>query len=159
MKQKKYDSENVIKNVRVLQRASSSNEFFVGQFYLIKCNFISSNLAAVLLDQYLRNSTDEATYTIWKEFSDYWIDKFQENEYGQLEATPSAVSGWFEGYSPHVSTNNGLESINEKLKTRESMRRKLPLHSFLEVVNSSVYHFISCPDHKASLLSFIQLVF
>jgi hypothetical protein len=51
------------------------------------------------LDQYLRNSTDEATYAIWKEFSDYWIGKFQGNEDGQLEATPSAVSGWFEGYS------------------------------------------------------------
>jgi hypothetical protein len=105
------------------------------------------------LDQYLKRTLDEETYTVWKEFSAYWIGNIVQND-DQPEPKvttliPSAISGWYEGYSPHASTNNGLESINEKLKSRESMRQKLPLHKFLDVVNSSVYHFSSCPDHKA----------
>jgi hypothetical protein len=47
--------------------------------------------------------------------------------------------GWYEGYAPGVpGTNNALESTNEKVKSQATLRTKLSLGRFLEVVTNEI---------------------
>jgi hypothetical protein len=54
--------------------------------------------------------------------------------------------GWFAGFHPFGSTNNGLESANRDFKDRDSFRRKLPLREFFEVASSAVHKWSVSPD-------------
>jgi hypothetical protein len=70
----------------------------------------------------------------------------------EVHIDPSPISNWFEGSSDTVSTNNGLEATNRTIKERETLRRRLPLTTFLEKARNTVLHWSACPDHKVILL-------
>ena len=47
--------------------------------------------------------------------------------------------GWYEGFAPGIpSTNNSLESTNDKIKSEATYRVKLPLGRFLEIVKNDM---------------------
>jgi hypothetical protein len=47
--------------------------------------------------------------------------------------------GWYEGYAPGVpGTNNALESTNDNVKSQATLRTKLSLERFLEVVTNDI---------------------
>ena len=39
--------------------------------------------------------------------------------------------GWYEVYQPGSSTNNGLESINDDIKDKHTLRKRLEMSEFL----------------------------
>jgi hypothetical protein len=47
--------------------------------------------------------------------------------------------GWYEGFAPGIpSTNNGLESNNGFIKEQATLRKRLPLGRFLEIVKNEM---------------------
>uniref|UniRef100_A0A1I7S881 SWIM-type domain-containing protein n=1 Tax=Bursaphelenchus xylophilus TaxID=6326 RepID=A0A1I7S881_BURXY len=52
-------------------------------------------------------------------------------EYFKTEWLYSEVFRWFEGASPFPSTNNGVESQNNQIKSQHSFRERLNFHEFV----------------------------
>uniref|UniRef100_A0A915D8K3 Serpin domain-containing protein n=1 Tax=Ditylenchus dipsaci TaxID=166011 RepID=A0A915D8K3_9BILA len=66
-------------------------------------------------------------------FSKEWID--------------SPLNGWFEGFSPYASTNNGLESKNGLLK-KITFRKKLSVNDFLLMVEKTMNLWSVQPENQ-----------
>jgi hypothetical protein len=60
--------------------------------------------------------------------------------------------GWFAGFQPYASTNNGLESANNDFKERDSFRRKMPLREFFTTASSAIHKWSVSPDLQVLLL-------
>lgn len=75
------------------------------------------------------NAADFATY-----FSNVWIY--------------SPLNGWFEGFSPFCSTNNGLEAYNKNLKQVHTLRRRLKFAEFFRLAPDIIEHWSKTNEVK-----------
>jgi hypothetical protein len=101
--------EKIKQDIYVLQ-LSESNEIFNCAYELFKKKW--KQVKNMIVDQFM-------TY-----FDKIWIEQHP---------------GWYEGYAPGVpGTNNALESTNDNVKSQATLRTKLSLERFLEVVTNDI---------------------
>jgi hypothetical protein len=62
-------------------------------------------------------------------------------EYFRREWVTGDLKNWYEGATPFITTNNGLEAINRNIKDSHMLRNKLPLHKFLNTAEEMVGYF------------------
>lgn len=86
----------------------------------------------------LQSSFSQSKFDIgYKLFREKWekvegMTKYFD-DYFEDEWINSSNQGWFEGLAPgYPSTNNGLESTNNVIKTIHTLKERVPLSQFLE---------------------------
>ncbi|KAI1718023.1 hypothetical protein DdX_06435 [Ditylenchus destructor] len=62
----------------------------------------------------------------------------------------SPLKNWFEGASPVISNNSGLESANKNLKDRHVFRRQTPFTQFVEAAEKIPAEWSSQPEFQVS---------
>lgn len=60
--------------------------------------------------------------------------------------------GWYEGFSPNVVNNNGLESVNRVIKQGHLLRNKMKFEEFTGEAEKIVKHWSSAPQYQVVFL-------
>ncbi|KAI1723845.1 hypothetical protein DdX_04022 [Ditylenchus destructor] len=66
----------------------------------------------------------------------------------------SPLKNWFEGASPVISNNSGLESANKNLKDRHVFRRQTPFSQFVEAAEKIPAEWSSQPEFQTPAVDY-----
>ncbi|KAI1709031.1 MULE transposase domain-containing protein [Ditylenchus destructor] len=107
-------------DVAMLQEASSKEEFL--------------KASSVLNEEWNNRYTTKPTILkVCEYFFRQWVN--------------SELNSWYEGYSPYVATNNGLESRNALMK-KVTFRKKLALTEFLQMAENTLSNWSGRPEEQ-----------
>ncbi|KAI1716348.1 hypothetical protein DdX_07395 [Ditylenchus destructor] len=94
-----------------------------------------------------------------------WIERWPiDNEIGEKVSSfatyflntwiDSPLKNWFEGASPVISNNSGLESANKNLKDRHVFRRQTPFSQFVEAAEKIPAEWSSQPEFQTPAVDY-----